>query len=209
MISNSASKQLLPGGAGCGKRTANTHSLPTGHAKANLFWGKKHGDFSDLPAARNDFSDCPRRNYLFSVFRRNTYDGFGKDKITYYIYIRKDITSKKKNMFSVISLTRIKLVIFREMNKWSCQECWAIKRLKSGCSQKLYYCKNQGLLARKSATKKNDTARKKQWVLSPRPMSHAQLPKATMSTKEHHLLKIRCVHPFLGQMRLKWDMMGI
>ena len=45
-----------------------------------------------LPAARNDFSACPRRIYLFSVFRRNAYDGFGKDKITHthiciYIYI--------------------------------------------------------------------------------------------------------------------------
>jgi hypothetical protein len=71
VISNSASKQLLPGGAGCGKRTASTHSLPTGHAKADLFWGKKHGDFSDLPAARNDFSDCPRR--FFSVFFEETH----------------------------------------------------------------------------------------------------------------------------------------
>ena len=49
---------------------------------------------------------------------------------------------------------------------------------------------------------------KKQWVLSLRPMSHAQLPKATMSTKENHLLKIRCFHPFLGQMGLKWGFDG-
>ena len=49
---------------------------------------------------------------------------------------------------------------------------------------------------------------KKQWVLSLRPMSHAQLPKATMSTKENHLLKIRCFHPFLGQMGLKWGYDG-
>ena len=100
MISNSASKQLLPGGAGCGKRTANTHSLPTGHAKANLFWGKNMV-ISVICLQQEMTSVIVQGEIICSVFFEETHMmGLERTKShIIYIYIRKDITSKKKTCF--------------------------------------------------------------------------------------------------------------